>query len=342
VLRSFVYPTQKAKMLPRLMNYVSFVCSSLLAGAAALPKLDFLFTESPPLFLGISGALLSWAKGARYIFNVSDLWPESAVHVGLIQREGLGFRLAGRLEADLYRRAWLVTGQARTILSDISQRFPHVPTFHLSNGVDTTLFNSALPDRSLERRGKFTIVYAGLHGIAQGLDQLVEAACLLRDSTVHFIFVGDGPTKRTIAELITQRRVSNIELHPPVPHTAVAAVLLAADAVVVPLRSAIPGAVPSKVYEAMAAGKPVLFIGDGEGAQIVTAADAGIVVRPGDVHRIAAALRELAANANLSALLGRNGRAGAVKYDRARIAERFITYLEEELAGRPHAQTAVL
>ena len=140
VVRTAIYPTQKPNLLPRLTNYFSFVFSACMAGGWWLPRLDYLLTESPPLFLGISGYLLSRWKRARWIFNVSDLWPESAVRLGFLQ-EGLSLRLSQALEAFCYRKAWLVTGQSRSILADIQERFPGVRTVHFSNGVDTVLFH---------------------------------------------------------------------------------------------------------------------------------------------------------------------------------------------------------
>ncbi len=201
VLRCGLYPTVNVRMAPRLASYFSFVLSSLLVGAFGLPKLDYLLTESPPLFLGISGYLLARRTGARWIFNVSDLWPESAVALGAVS-EGPGLRASRRLEAFCYRKAWLVTGQSREILKNIQDRFPSVPVYHLSNGVDTDLFR---PERrSPGARARLSngrgapngcvAMYAGLHGIAQGLDQILEAASKLADlPSLEIALVGDGP-----------------------------------------------------------------------------------------------------------------------------------------------------
>ena len=98
VLRSGLYPSKSPRILPRLVSYISFVGSSAVVGLAGLPKLDVLITESPPLFLGMTGYLLSRLKGARWVFNVSDLWPEGAVDLGLIG-DGPALRLARKLEA---------------------------------------------------------------------------------------------------------------------------------------------------------------------------------------------------------------------------------------------------
>ena len=103
IFRSFVIPAQSAGLLPRLTSYFSFLLSSLLVGSLALPKVDYLLTESPPLFLGITGYILSRLKQSRWIFNISDLWPESAVRLGVVQ-EGWRLRAAFGLEATCTRR----------------------------------------------------------------------------------------------------------------------------------------------------------------------------------------------------------------------------------------------
>src|SRR5262249_37046953 len=159
------------------------VLSSSVYGSFALEEADYLLVESPPLFLGLAGFWLSRLKRAKLIFNVSDLWPESAASLGVLDRRGLAFRLAERLEAFCYRHAWLITGQSRTIVAEIERRFPRLPTFHLSNGVDTERFEpNSVPGNfraELSSNGDFVVLYAGLHGLAQGLEQVLLAGVIL-------------------------------------------------------------------------------------------------------------------------------------------------------------------
>ena len=140
VIRCWIRPTLKVTLVPRLVAYFSFVLSSLIIGLFTVKRIDIVLTESPPLFLAISGYILSRIKRARWIFNVSDLWPLSAVELGIIRPESMGHRIGRWLEAFSYRNAWLVTGQSREILADIRKRFPETPVYHLSNGVDTKMF----------------------------------------------------------------------------------------------------------------------------------------------------------------------------------------------------------
>jgi len=332
IIRTFVYATRGLGW-HRMASYLSFALSAILPGATALPRLDYLITQSPPLLLGPSGYLLSRLTGGRWVFNVSDLWPESGVRLGALHA-GAGLRLARALEAFCYRQAWLVTGQSHEILQDITARFPGRASYYLPSGVDTEQFSpaarSARARQVLAPDGRCIAIYVGLHGVAQGLDQVVEAAALLqRQGGLGVVFVGDGLEKDRLIRRGAALGLTNVRFLPPRPHEEVPALLASADIALVPLRCHIPGAVPSKLYEAMAAGLPVVLAADGEAAQIVREADAGVVVRPGDPAGLARALRDLAERADKRQDLGRRARqACEAQFSRKAILDRFIDFLE--------------
>lgn len=340
VLRTLTYPAQGVKFLPRLTSYFTFVYSSAILGSFFLPAPDYVFVESPPLFLGLSGYWLSRLKSARMIFNVADLWPESAVRLGVLNRDSLAFRLSDRLEKFCYRKSWLVTGQSKTILEDVEQRFPGTRLFHLSNGVDTTVFrpeNGTSEARAtMCQNGDFLAVYAGLHGLAQGLEQVLEAAEMLQPKGgFQFVLIGDGPQKAALQAQANSRGLRNVRFLDPRPSEEMPRLLASVDALLVPLKGFIPGAVPSKLYEAMGCGRPVVLMAGGEAADVVRRSDSGIVVDPGDIDGIAQALLRLRGESQLAKRLGENGRKTALQiFDRNHIAERFIQYLEAELPGR--------
>ena len=338
VLRSFVYPTQSAGMFRRLLNYFSFVASSLAVGLVKLPRVDYLLTESPPLFLGISGYVLSRVKGARWIFNVSDLWPETAVRLGVI-RQGFALRLASLLEALCYRKAWMVSTQTRGMQDSIASRFPNVRTYHLSNGVDALRFSPELRSAELRvklgvgdasRDGHCLAIYAGLHGLAQGLDQILAAAKQVEDQTnLSFLLIGDGPEKRMLMDQSRALGLRNVRFLEAVPGSEIPGLLASADIALVPLKLALPGAAPSKLYEAMGAGVPIVLIAGGEAAAIVNDTQAGIVVPYGDITRLSEALRKLASDPEERRRLGGAGRRAALdRFDRRTITAAFAEYLE--------------
>jgi glycosyltransferase involved in cell wall biosynthesis len=332
VLRSWIVPAQGRSFSARLLNYFSFVFSSFWTGLFYLDSPDVIITESPPLFLGITGYLLAKLKGARWIFNVSDLWPESAVRLGMAH-EGLALQASRWLEEFCYRNAWAVKGQSREILADITARFPDTRVYHLSNGADTETFHpdaDPLPHYS-QGGGDVVGLYAGLHGLAQGLDQILSAVQRLADmEELKIVFFGDGPLKH---DLIQQaREIPNVRFFDSRPHSEMPALLAGADFCIVSLGLSLPGAVPSKLYEAMAAGRPVLLVADGEAAEIVRAHGCGLIVSPGDVDGIAQAIRRLATDADLRQRLGDNGRLAAqAHFDHQTIMDRFADFLEQEV-----------
>jgi glycosyltransferase involved in cell wall biosynthesis len=341
VIRTFIYPAQSAAVVPRLLNYCSFVFSAVLLGSFLLKQSDFLFVDSPPPFLGIAATWLSRLQKAKVIFNVADIWPESAVRVGAIRQDSWVHRFGLSLERFCYRHAWLVTGQSKSILHDIEQRFPLQRTLLLSNGADTNTFRPQ--DRTevgrarLTCRNEFVVLYAGLHGLAQGLDQVLAAAQELQgEQDYRFVFVGDGPHKQSLVLRAQHAGIRNVTFLDAMPSAAMPGLLAAADLVIVPLAMDIPGAVPSKLYEAMAMGRPFVLVACGEAAEIVKNHNAGMVVEPGQVASLVQTIRTLRSCPELAQTLSENARLAVVEhFDRAKIARSFIRYLESQISCWP-------
>ena len=124
-------------------------------------------------------------------------------------------------------------------------------------------------DDSYLRDGEVGFVYAGLHGFFQGLDQIIAAADRLREEPIRFLLFGDGPEKEAVVEMARDRRLTNVDFYAPVAKDHVASILASMDVAVIPLRKAIRGSVPSKIYEAMASNIAVLLVANGEAREIV-------------------------------------------------------------------------
>jgi glycosyltransferase involved in cell wall biosynthesis len=230
----------------------------------------------------------------------------------------------------------LVTGQSKSILSDISRRFPSVSTWLLSNGVDTRAFR---PDRrSLAARsvlspgGEFVVLYAGLLGLAQGLDQVLEAAKVFGgQSGIRFVFIGDGPERESLLLKTKNEGIDNVVFLGSRSAGEMPSIVASADLLIVPLKGYIPGAVPSKLYEAMASGRPLILVAAGEAAEIVRTHDCGVVVPPGDIAGLACAIAQIRSDPLRANAMGANGRVAAVKhYDRHEIAFRFERRLQND------------
>jgi glycosyltransferase involved in cell wall biosynthesis len=316
VQRCWLYAGTSKSILPRLLNYFSFVKTSFLVGCFKLGKFDYILCESPPLFLGITAWLLKKIKHARLIFNVSDLWPESAEKLGLISNRFL-LRVTTRLEEFLYRSSFMITGQTNGIVENISQRFPDKTVYWLKNGIDSSGYKDLSEDNSSWRRNHgfadtdFLILYAGILGHAQGLEVILKAAQLLKESrNIRFVLIGTGPERDKLLRMKEELAAENVAFFDPVPRNELLDVIACADAAVIPLRriDLFRGAIPSKIFENLAMKKPVLLGVEGEAKILfVDEGKAGMAFIPGDEKDLAEKARYLSLHPELAREYGENG-----------------------------------
>jgi glycosyltransferase involved in cell wall biosynthesis len=340
VLRTWVYATRGRGFLSRLLNYLSFPVFSLLA-IRTLGRTDVIYVQSPPLFTGLAALWFSRLKRAPFIFNVSDIWPQSAVELGML-RNRLAIRLAEMLEQHIYRRAARITVATPGILERLVARgVPREKLFLLTNGVDTAAYKVDAPDLELARRlgldGHKVFIYAGLHGLAQGLDIILEAAKLTHDPEILYVLAGHGAEKAALVAKAEAQGISNVRFLPIQLTSTMPALLNLAYATIIPLRrlELFKAALPSKMFDSMAAGRPIVAPLWGEAADLVEAAGCGLVVEPEDAHAVHQAVETLAADPTLAHRLGEQGRRYVVEhFDRDNIAAHLVKLLEET-ARRP-------
>lgn len=339
--RSWIYVSKKKGVLARLLNYYSFVITSFFYALFKLSKQDIIMVESPPLFLGKTAWLLSKFKRSKLIFNVSDLWPESAERLGIVKSKFF-LRIAYWLEAFLYKRSWLVTGQTQGIVKDIQKRFPGVRCYWLPNGVDLNFFNIESYQNSKWRQehgfasDDFILLYAGIIGHAQGLEVILKAADRLKANVkVKFILLGSGPEKEKLISLKEELKLENLFFLPTITRNEMPFVVAACDAAVIPLRKLeiFKGAIPSKIFENLGMQRPILLGVEGEAKDLfIDEAEAGIFFEPENDESLASAVRQLVANPEKLNQLGENGRRFvAEKFERSRIAEKFDSFIKELL-----------
>lgn len=338
VHRAKIYVSTSKSFVKRLLNYFSFVWTSYWRGRK-LETFDYLMVESPPLFLGYSAMRLSKKLKAKMIFNVSDLWPESAEKLGLVTNKQL-LGMAYRLEKKCYRRAHLVTGQTMGIVEDISRRFPEKKVVWLPNGVDLSYYNPTEVQRIgyREKHGfasdDFILFYGGVVGYAQGLDVILQAAKTLEQhSKIQFIIQGAGPEKDRLLTLKEEMKVTNVHFLPPVPKTEMPGVLKDVNAAVVPLKKLdlFQGAIPSKIFETLAMEIPILLAVDGEARRhFVDNANAALFIEPENAEMLAEKTLFLFEHQEQAKEMGANGRKYANEvFNRDVIAESFLSTLNE-------------
>lgn len=329
VHRSWIYVSASKSIVARLLNYFSFVWSSYWRGRR-LQSFDYLMVESPPLFLGYSAIALSKKLNAKLIFNVSDLWPESAEKLGLVTNKSL-LNMAYKLEKKCYKTSTLITGQTQGIVNDIKQRFPAKEVSWLPNGVDISFYNpEKIPDSDFRQVNGFKdediiFFYGGILGHAQGLEIIIEAARELENTHAQFVIQGAGPEKEKLVTLHKKYALKNIHFLEPVTKSEMPGILKSVDIAIVPLKKLdlFKGAIPSKIFEALAMKKPLLLGVDGEARKhFIENAQAGLFYTPEDIDSLKTQVIYFLENPDETKKMGDRARNYVADvFDRNKIAE---------------------
>jgi len=329
VHRSWIYVSASKSIVARLLNYFSFVWSSYWRGRR-LQSFDYLMVESPPLFLGYSAIALSKKLNAKLIFNVSDLWPESAEKLGLVTNKNL-LNMAYKLEKKCYQASTLITGQTQGIVNDIKQRFPAKEVSWLPNGVDISFYNpEKIPDSDFRQVNGFKdediiFFYGGILGHAQGLEIIIEAARELENTHAQFVIQGAGPEKEKLVTLHKKYALKNIHFLEPVTKSEMPGILKSVDIAIVPLKKLdlFKGAIPSKIFEALAMKKPLLLGVDGEARKhFIENAQAGLFYTPEDIDSLKTQVLYFLENPDETKKMGDRARNYVADvFDRNKIAE---------------------
>jgi colanic acid biosynthesis glycosyl transferase WcaI len=336
VVRVWSYITPNKGFLRRILAQLSFGCIAPFLGWKHVGRPDVIIVESPPLFNAIGGRLLAWGKRCPFIFTVADLWPDAAIQLGVL-RNSLLIRLSRWLERSTYQKAsfvWAVTNGIRKKL--VERGLSPERVFLLTNGVDTTRFRPIEQAQARAELGwddRFTILYAGTHGLVYGLEILLDVAERLGDrSDMHIIFAGDGVTKADLMEKAHERQLHNVTFLDAQPHERMPLLLNAADVCPIPIRN-VPIAnitLPAKMFEIMACARPILLGLGGEARKLaVQEAHAALYVEPENVDALLSAILYLREHPEVATALGQHGRAFVTEhFDR----DHLVSILEERIA----------
>jgi glycosyltransferase involved in cell wall biosynthesis len=315
VHRSWIYASTSKGIAKRLLNYYSFVISSLFTGLFRLPKHDYILVESPPLFLGKTAYLISRLRGSKMIFNVSDLWPESAEKLGIVTNKTF-LSVATWLEEFLYKKSHLITGQTQGICKDIQTRFPKKDIFWLPNGVDMKYYVASEKDMTWRNSLGFSqedilLLYAGIIGHAQGLEVILHAAKKLEtEKNIKFLILGSGPEREKLIVLKQELQLENVIFLDAVGKKEMPTIVRSADAAVIPLKKLdlFLGAIPSKIFENLAMRKPILLGVLGEAKELfIDEGKAGLAFEPENAEDLAQKVRQLISDPEACTRFGNNG-----------------------------------
>lgn len=295
--RYWLYASNVKKALPRIWNMISYSMTVMCAfNYLRKRKNDLIIVESPPLTLVESALILSQLTGAKLVMNVSDLWPLSARELGAISGDGLIYKVLEKLEHHLYRKSLFCMGQSQEIVDYIATHGAK-DVYLFRNGVDPNRFAKNDTQTIKDDGSKMKIVYAGLLGFAQGIAGICKNV-RFGELGVEFHIYGAGGEQEQIEKYIKEHPNCGIFYHGKVSREEIPLVLGKADCTLIPLVKNIFGAVPSKIYESMAAGLPILFCGLGEGRRIVEDNNIGWVSDPLDYKQLEANIKKITTEKN--------------------------------------------
>lgn len=342
VIHVWVKASPVKTLTTRMAFYLSYMINATFAGLLlARGGFDAIYATSPPLFVGGAALVLSALRHTPMVFEVRDLWPESAVALGELRNPRF-IRWATSLEEWCYRRARRIVVVTQGIYDRLVERgIPQEKLALIPNGANTELFRyqpeaGRAVRRELGLEDRFLVTYAGIHGIAQGLEVVLNAADLLHDRPrVHFLMIGDGPRKRALLEMKETLGLLNVTMLDAQPREAIPAYLSAADVALVPLRrlDLFKGALPSKIFDAWACQCPVILSMQGEAQKVMERAKAGIYVEPESPEALAQAIVELARQPQQLRRYGRNGRRFVEEHYSRQAQAQQLTLLLEDTVG---------
>ena len=325
----------------RSLDFLSFMVTGFTA-ALFERRPDVVASTSPQFFAAVGAWALAAVRRLPYVFELGDLWPRSIVAVGAM-RPSLALRLVEGLELFLYRRAAAVVALTHAFKNDLVRRgIAAEKIFVVLNGVEPELYGPRPRDAALAAQtgigDRFTVGYVGTHGMAHALGRVLEAAKLLQgEGHIRFLFAGPGAERERLIAEAKHRGLTNVVFLDPQPKERMPEVWSLCDVALVHLRDLPEFAevIPSKIFEAMGMGLPILIAAPrGEATRLVEDEGAGIAVAPEDPNALAAAVRRLAADSGFRDSLATSSLAAAPRHSRARQAEAMMAVFDSVLRAR--------
>jgi len=342
VVRVWTYIAENKGFVRRTLDHISFGLNGALAALGG-PRPDVLVATSPQFFAAVGGWAAAKARRVPFVFELRDLWPASIAAVGALE-PGRVLNALERLEVFLYREASAVVAVSEAFRRDLEQRGVDAQRVHVvTNGVDLARYTPRPRDDAFARRlgleGRFVVGYLGTHGMAHALEKVIDAAEMTRDHRrIRWLFAGDGAARAGLIAEAARRSLRNVVFAPPSPKEDMPSLWSCCDLALVHLKSTavFETVIPSKIFEAMGAGVPILLAApEGEATSIVRRAGAGECVPAEDPRALADAVVRLADDPARRERLARQARAAAPLYDRNVLAARMLEILQSVSLG-PH------
>ncbi len=335
VLRVVTYMAENKGTIKRTLDYISFAISSFF-NSLAISKPDVVYSTSPHIFAPLGAIAFSLVKRVPHVLEVRDLWPESIAATTGMSRSSVVYRGFELIERLLYNSSKNIVVFTESFKNHLVLRGVLATKLHVViNGANIALFEEPVYDEGLDMRldlhNKFVVGYMGTHGLSHDLLNAVHAASLVQDEGIFFLFVGEGAEKAAMVTLAKQLDAKNILFVERQAREDIPKYWSLCDVGLVHLKNdpVFETVIPSKIFETMASGRPVMYCGpDSDGSRLIELHDCGLIANPDDPKALASQLRLLKKDSELCTRLAANGKKASFKFSREVQAEATMAVLK--------------
>jgi len=333
VYRSYTYTNLKKSLLGQFFAFSGFMLSSIFI-SIHLEPCDVLIATSPPFSVGISGLIISKLKRAKFVFEVRDLYPETAVQLGILKNTIL-INILRAVEHFLYSKADLLVALTNGILNYLKQLGNGDKSILITNGVNMDFCSQRsdnMPDIKINKGNKLVLLNVGILGRVHSLETIIDALVLLNNKDIVLYFVGGGVEEAKLKSKVRESKLKNVlflenQKREHIPYFISKSDICLATTKKLKLTK---GTLPVKVFEYMACGKPLVAAVHGEAADLIKTAKAGLIVEPENAKEMADAIVKLYQNPGLRRKMGKNGKSFVTQYYmREKLVHRLNTYLSQ-------------
>lgn len=328
VVRVKTYITANEGFVKRILDYMSFMVTGFFAGLFQ-KKTDVIVATSPQFFCVCAGWALSAVRRKPFIFELRDIWPASITAVGAM-KDSKAIRLLEKIEMFLYKRADAIVSVTHAFKQELIERGVDGSKIDVVlNGVDLSKYEPQEKDAELAKQygleGKFVAGYIGTHGMAHGLEHIVDVAERLQSNDdIRVVFAGGGAARQKVVDLVEKKQLKNVVLIDRQPKEMMPRLWSLCDVSLVPLINSdlFKTVIPSKIFECMGMGIPtIMSVPEGEATDIIRKTESGIVIESENVNQIATAVDKLSTHKELFLELQKSSVKAAPLYSRDLMAE---------------------
>ena len=334
IIRTFVIPFKKKNIITRLIFYSSFAISSFIAGLI-VKKHDIVLSSSPPPFHVYLALLLSKIKRSKFVYDVRDLLTRAAQEMNVVNN-GMILNLTKKIDACLYKNANILITVTQGFKKVISNEVNREKIFVIQNGSDIDMMNWDGNVENIRNKmgweNKIVVTFAGNIGVPQAIPKLIKEISTIEDDRLQFVLIGDGPLKDYVTRIANNSNLSNILLLGQIPRSEVIPLTHASDIMLISLEEleVFKITIPSKFYDSMAAGKPVLSNVDGELKNIMEKHKTGLHFSFNNSGSFKKSLMKLVDDERLRIEYGANGKSIVKeRFLRNKLGDKFVDIIEK-------------